>query len=236
MIRLAMTIASVVLVACSPQQEHTSLWDQLLEVVEKRIEQTPDHDSADFIAVAGEHAWRHHEKLLTLAREHLTDGGASTAGALEVLYRLRAYRPMTWIGGASFEEVNAKFFATMDDAVLSKAEYLASLHNEDVYRSISLYLGMVHTPSSHEMLRKIAGLAKDNEQTLICLAWHRDPADMEFLLPYMLADNRAAASLPYHYRNSYGKAALPYLRRAMNQAKSRFTREGATRELRELEQ
>ena len=79
MIRLAMTIASVVLVACSPQQEHTSLWDQLLEVVEKRIEQTPDHDSADFIAVAGEQAWRHHEKLLTLAREHLTDGGASTA-------------------------------------------------------------------------------------------------------------------------------------------------------------
>jgi hypothetical protein len=234
MIRLL--IASALLVACSPRQGQTSLWDQLLEIVEKRIEQAPDRETADFIALAGEHAWRHRERLLTLARGHLSDDGTSAAGALEVLYRLRAYRPLEWIGGPSFEEVNAKFFATMDNAVLSKAEHLISVHNEDVYRSMSLYLGMVHTPSAHEMLRKIAVLAKDNEQTLICLAWHRDPADMEFLLPYMLADNRAAASLPYHYRNSYGAAALPYLHRAVNEAKSRSTRENATRELKELKQ
>ena len=139
MIRLAMTITSVLLVACSPRQEQTSLWDQLWEVVEKRIEQAPNHDSAEFIALAGEHAWRHHEKLFTLARKHLSDGGGSAAGALEVLYRLRADKPMKWIGGPSFEEVNAKFFATMDDAVLSNAEHLTSVRSARVY--------IVHRPS-----------------------------------------------------------------------------------------
>ena len=73
------------------------------------------------------------------------------------------------------------------------------------------------------------------EQALICLAWHRDSKDMDTLLPFMLEESPAARSLPYHFRNSYGGAALPYLRKALTEAKSEATRREAEKELRLLE-
>ena len=59
---------------------------------------------------------------------------------------------------------------------------------------------------------------------MICLAWHRDPKDMELLFPFMLEDSQASRSLPYHFRNSYGEASLPYLTKALSDAKSPVTR------------
>jgi hypothetical protein len=41
--------------------------------------------------------------------------------------------------------------------------------------------------------------------------------------------------LPYHFRNSYGDAALPYLRKALKEAKTETTRREAEKELKLLE-
>jgi len=58
---------------------------------------------------------------------------------------------------------------------------------------------------------------------------------MDSLLPFMLEDSPAARSLPYHFRNSYGDAALPYLRKALTEAKTEATRREAEKELKLLE-
>lgn len=215
-----------------------SLWGDLLGVTERRIEKEgPDAETANFISLAGQEAWKERDRLFMLTRTYLKDNDPhSVAGAFEVLYRIRGYRPMEWIGGPSFEETYADFFAGIDQAVMEQMAHAISLNRDDVFHSLSLYLGITNAAGAHEALRRIAGLAKDNEQTLICLAWHRDPADMDFLLPYMLSNTEAASSLPYHYRNSYGSAAIPYLRRAASEAKSGFTRDSAAVELKVLEQ
>ena len=54
---------------------------------------------------------------------------------------------------------------------------------------------------------------------------------MEVLLPFMLEDSRASRSLPYHFRNSYGKASIPYLKKALLEAGSEVTRIKAAFEL-----
>jgi hypothetical protein len=79
-----------------------------------------------------------------------------------------------------------------------------------------------------EVLYRVPYDAK--EQALICLAWHRDLADMKTLLPFML-DSGAARSLPYHFRSSYGKAAIPALLKAMKEAEGESVREKAALQL-----
>jgi len=210
-----------------------SLWDELLDVTEKRLKTTgPDYEIAQFISMARESAWARRETFFTLSRGYLDDSDAAkVSAAIEVLYRLRGFHPRQWIGGPTFEQVHADFFAKLDAVVFGHFSHFKSLHNDDVYKSLSLYLGTTHSAQARRQLREIAETTKNNEQTLICLSWHRDAADMDFLLPYMLADSPASRSLPYHFRNGYGQAASPYLRRALSEAKSQVTRLEAAFEL-----
>jgi len=213
------------------------LWAKLLDATERHIElQGPDSDTARFISLAGEVAWEDREHLLKLTERYLdSDNPGSVAGAIEVLYRLHGYHPLQRIGASTFEEKNADYFSVLDKAILDHVPHAIALNNDDVFRTLALYLGTSKARGAHEALLKIVALAGDNEQVAICLAWHRDPSDMEVLLPLMLRDTPVAASLPYHFRNAYGRAALPYLRRAQSEARGRFTREHATEELKVLE-
>lgn len=47
----------------------------------------------------------------------------------------------------------------------------------------------------------------------------------------MLRESQAVWNLPYHFRNSYGRAALPYLKRALEEAKSAVIRQRIAYEL-----
>jgi hypothetical protein len=210
-----------------------SLSDELLDVTVNRLKTYgPDFEMAQFISMEGDSAWARREVFFTLSRRYLDDTNATkVSGAIDIFYRLRGYQPMEWIGGPTFEEVNTNFFAKLDGVMLGHFSHFKSLHNDDVYNSLSLYLGCSHSAEARRQLREIANSTKNNEQTLICLAWHRNPADMDFLLPFMLADSPAASSLPYHFRNSYGPAAIPYLRRAISEAKSAAIRLEAAFEL-----
>lgn len=213
-----------------------SLSDELLDVTAHRLKTYgPDHEIVRFIAT-NEGAWARRDIFFTLTRSYLDDTNATkVSGALDIFYRLRGYQPMEWIGGPNFEEVNADFFAKLDAVVLGHFSHFKSLHEDDVFKSLSLYLGVTRSAEARRQLKEIADSTKNNEQSLICLAWHKNPTDMDFLLPFMLADSRAASSLPYHFRNSYGQAAIPYLRRAVAEAKSETTREQARAELKHLE-
>jgi len=143
---------------------------------------------------------------------------------------------MEYLG--DFESDNAAFFADLDKQVYPQLDHFRELKSDRVYHALALYLGMSRSPQAKRELLEIARnpfAAGAKEQALICLAWHRDPADMDTLLPFMLEDSPAAQNLPYHFRNSYGEAALPYLRKALTEAKSEATRREAEKELRLLE-
>lgn len=232
--RAAMALAGLL---CAASASATSLWAELLVTTERHIElHGPDSDAARFVWLAGDDAWQERERLFKLTKTYLdSDNPSLVAGAIEVLYRLHGYSPSQWIGTSTFEEMNADYFSALDKAVLDHVQHAIALNNDDVFAALALYLGTSQARGSHEALLKLVGLAGDNGQVAICLTWHRDPTDMEVLLPIMLRDTPAAASLPYHFRNSYGKAALPYLRQAQSAARGRLTRESATSELKALE-
>jgi hypothetical protein len=146
------------------------------------------------------------------------------------------YRPMsdiTGTGGSAWEQKYkpAPFWAELDRAVLASIPHFHAMDNPGVFHNLSLYLGVSPSPDSGKELLRIARETTEKEQALICLAWHRDPKDMDSLLPFMLEDSPAAGSLPYHFLNSYGLTAIPYLERAAKEARSEAARREATKEL-----
>jgi hypothetical protein len=238
--RRVKTVSAALAIACvlwGAPAAAGSLWIELLDHAKHHIEvQGPDADTAQFISVAGEVAWQDRENLFKLTAKYLdSDDPRLVAGAWAVLYRLRAYHPPEWLGGKSFEEVHADYFNAIDDVGFGRVAHALALDDEGVFRSLALYLGASKTQASHDFLVKVIRQARDNGQAAIALTWHKNPADMEILLPLMLADIPVASSLPYHFRLAYGEAALPHLRRARSEALGRFTREEAAEELRTLE-
>ena len=191
----------------------------------------PDHDAAR-VTNMYQHArwlWRHEFTDLTIP--YLDDRDPTkVAGALEILYGFRAYRPSGPQSVDSFQKENAQFFSKLDMSVYSRFQHFHSLGDEKVFRRLAIFLG---TSSSEESKRELLRIARETTakgQALICLAWHHDPADMEALLPFMLEDTQASRSLPYHFRSSYGEAAIPYLERAAIEAKSEATRRKAEKD------
>src|ERR1017187_183408 len=216
----------------------TNLWDELLNVVVTPITRCgPDADAAQFISMAHDHAWARRTETLKLVVPFLSDKTPDkVAGAIEILCRFRGYRPMEYIG--DFASDNAAFFADLDKEVYPHFDRFRELKSDRVYHVLALYLGMSRTPQAKRELLEIARspfATGAKEQALICLAWHRDPKDMDTLLPFMLEESPAARSLPYAFRYSYDEAALPYLRKVLTEAKTETTRREAEKELKLLE-
>lgn len=216
----------------------TNLWDEVLDVVTARIKRDgPDYDAGQFISMAHGHAWERRMEIVKLVAPFLTNETPDkVAGAIDILQRYRGYHPGTYIG--NFESNNAAFFADLDSQVYEHIAHFRGLKSDRVDRALALYLGISPSPQAKrqllEIVRSPSG-AGAKEQALICLTWHRDPIDMETLLPFMLEDSQAARSLPYLFRNSYGQPARPYLRRAAKEAKTEDTRRAAEKELELLE-
>jgi len=220
----------------------TTLWDEVLDVVVAHIKRDgPDSDAAQFISMASDHAWARRTEMVKLAAPYLSDKSPDrVAGAVEVLYRLRGYRPMSHLG--NFDSENSAFFSDLDRRMYEHIERFHALKSDRVNHALALYLGLTRSLSAERDLQErakrellnivrspVAGSAK--EQALICLASPGDPSAMDLLLPFMLEDSPAARSLPYHFRNSYGKAAIPSLKRTLAESKSQSTRLEAAIEL-----
>ena len=104
----------------------------------------------------------------------------------------------------------------------SKLNRLLAAKDDSLLLNLALFLGGV--PFAGFKSSSLATNPSVAEQALICLGWHKDQKDMDDLLPFMLQGGREAASLPYVFRNSYGAVALPYLLKAVAQARSPFAR------------
>ena len=210
---------------------------KLLAVTIDHIRATgPDEDAAQFIATTP-FSWEKRNEIAQITVPYLTNQlPAKVAGALAVLHRLRAYRPIndiSGVGGSAWEQKHkpAPFWSDLDGSVLTGIPHYHTLNDPRVFHNLSLYLGAVPSADSSKELLRIATETTEKEQALICLTWHRDLKDMDSLLPFMLTESGAAWTLPYHFRNSYGQAALPYLRRALEQAQSPVIRQRIAYEL-----
>jgi len=211
-----------------------SLWDDLISLTIQHVTKNgPDSEAAEFIDVACQHAWARRTELVDLFVPYLKgDVPEEVAATLSVLYRFRGYRPISYMG--DFEKANREFYDNLDQAVYAQISRILSLKDDRTYHSLALYLGVSRTADARRYLLEIAkspAAGEAKEQALICLAWHRDANDMDALLPFMLEDSPAARSLPYHFRNSYGPAAIPYLTKALTDAASSTARLQAAFEL-----
>lgn len=227
-----MVCVSCLLVAVTVAQAGDKpLPDKLIDVAMEHVRKNgPDSDVAQFVSMSGHAAWLRRNDFVRLVAPFLKDNDpAKVGGAIEVLYRLHCYRPMSYLG--DFEKDNAEFLSGLDRLIFAEFEHFNTLTNNGLYHSMALYLGASPSELSSRELRRIIADTSDHEQTLICLAWHRNPKDMEFLFPYMLENTPASRSLPYHFRNSYGALATPYLKRALTEAKATKTRMEAAFEL-----
>ena len=205
------------------QADDKPLPDQLIDVTLQYIQKNgPNSDAAQYIARSGHAAWLRRDDIVRLVAPFLKDEAPEkVAGAIEVLYRLRGYQPMSYLG--DFEKDNDPFFSHLDALVSSDFAHFHSFTNGTVHHNLALFLGTWRSSESKDELLRIARTTTEQEQAVICLAWHRDPKDMEALLPYMMENSSASRILPYHFRNSYGRDALPYLQKAAMGAASETT-------------
>jgi hypothetical protein len=198
-------------------------------------EKGPSREAASFVSRSMDLLWPRRSELLKATSPHFGSPDPSKAtSAMEILYRLRSYRPMASLGfdEGAWERENSDFFSEVDALVYRELPRLLASREDSLLRNLALYLGSF-TPSDATK-RALLELAKNpevGEQALICLTWHKDKRDMDDLMPFMLHGGREVASLPYHFRNSYGQAAMPYLLSALAEASSPFVRLQSAREL-----
>jgi hypothetical protein len=99
----------------------TNLWDDVLNVVLAHIKRDgPTSEAAQFISMAQEQAWTRRTEIEQLVTPVLSDPSPDKViGALEVLYRVRGYHPMSYLsgGGRDFESDYATFFTHLDQQV-----------------------------------------------------------------------------------------------------------------------
>jgi hypothetical protein len=194
----------------------------------------PSAEIASFISRSVDLFWPKRYELLKSTEPYIDSSNISkTSAALDILYRLRGFHPMGGLGfnEEAWEKEQSSFFSDLDAVVYSKLNRLLQAKDDSLLRNLALFLGVSRSPASKAALLQLATNPRVAEQALICLGWHKDQKDMDDLLPFMLQGGREAASLPYVFRNSYGAVALPYLLKAVAQARSPFARLQAAFEL-----
>ena len=187
----------------------------------------PNAETASFVSRSMDVFWPRRNELLRATAPFVeSQETATVAAALDILYRLRSFQPMQGLGydQKKWETDNRALFDQVDASVLPRLDRLLAFRDGTLLRTLALYLGVSLSPASKAALLQIAKDPSASGQALICLAWHRDPKDLDSLLLFLLEGGSEAASLPYHLRNSYGAAAVPYLLRALVDAHSPLVR------------
>jgi len=180
----------------------------------------PDLKVAFFVDANRALAWRHRKDFLSIISPYLSGNDApKVAAGISILTSLRYY--------GYRDRLDPQYFAQIDKVMDANFDHFYSLNNDRVLHKLALLVGTGKNDKAKERLLRIIRhpVAKSGkEQALICLAWPDHPENMGILLPFMLEDSRAARFLPYHFRDSYGKAAVPYLKTALSEAKSTVTK------------
>jgi hypothetical protein len=125
----------------------------------------------------------------------------------------------------------------MEQAMLDAAEHIVRTADEQTVTEYVAALGSVKDDRGKKLLWDLVSRGVATEQALIAITWRKDLGDLPRLSAILEGPlredkmNRQLSSLPYALRNSYGRAALPYLETALKNSRSVWILESCAREL-----
>jgi hypothetical protein len=127
--------------------------------------------------------------------------------------------------------------ARIGEALEDDVDFIVSQRNEKAAWWIANFLGQTRPPAGRELLWKLAGAGLSAEQSLSCITWFHDPADLPRLAHIAEQYDR---SDPHGYKHSsfigelgteYGTVARPYLRDILASSKQIWVRTAAAKAL-----
>lgn len=127
--------------------------------------------------------------------------------------------------------------AQIASALQADIDLIVSQSNEKAAWWVANFLGATRPPNGRELLWKLidAGLAE--EQTLICVAWYKNPSDLPRLTAIVKQDNptdphgRSHSGIVMHFGSEYGDIARPYLRDLLATSQQTWVRTAAAKDL-----
>ncbi len=122
-------------------------------------------------------------------------------------------------------QIDQQLRARVEERLISFAS--GSLGRADPQSAVDVtsLLGQIHTQRAHEVLWNLADHHMGGDQTLVAIAWHKDPKDLPRITEFLLAQpagekgDQVFTGEPYAMRNSFGDAALPWLRTILEKAR-----------------
>ncbi|MCI0388714.1 MAG: hypothetical protein MOB07_08105 [Acidobacteria bacterium] len=124
-----------------------------------------------------------------------------------------------------------------EEALLTAAEHIVRVGDEQTKINFTSALGGVHNERSHRLLWDFVQRRVAYEPSLIAITWHKDLKDLPRLAAILDAPatgdplSSELSSLPYALRNAYGVAALPVLEAALKKSGYVWVRTSCAREL-----
>jgi len=109
--------------------------------------------------------------------------------------------------------------------------------NAQMTNDLIALLGQIHTARVHELLWTLVEHHTGTGQALIAVAWQKDPKDLPRLAEYLNAlpaddqTGREAAGVIYAMHNTFGDAAVPWLRDVLAKTQSPVVRQRCAEEL-----
>ena len=129
------------------------------------------------------------------------------------------------------------FVALIEGALRGDVDFIIAQRNEKAAWWMANFFGQTRPAGGREVLWKMDGAGLATEQSLICITWFRDPADLPRLASIA---KQYDSSDPYGYKHSgfveelgteYGRVARPYLRDILESSKQVWVRTEAAKAL-----
>lgn len=173
-------------------------WEEIrLGGAERHIKPNgPDKKTADFIESMGSRVLPRRDRIAVSCKPYLDGRNPNKAcAALQIFTTLRASSAGP---SATFplQKDSERFVAELDQMVSDNFSHWTLFRNSDGYRDISLYLSLLPSPEGTRLFKEVASSTAQNGHALICIAWRRDPADMDFLFPFMIGESMEAGETP----------------------------------------
>lgn len=124
-----------------------------------------------------------------------------------------------------------------ESAILAATEHVVKTGGPEMVSNLAVTLSVVHNDRARDILWSLVERGVGREQSLIVIAWRKDPRDLPRLASLLTVPvtgdplKTELSSMPYQLRNSYGDAALPFLEDALQTSGYVFVRTSCAREL-----
>jgi hypothetical protein len=198
---------------------------EMLDIVRKR---GPNEALAYAFSLYGDILSPISSEIASISVEYLRSSeGAQVESAVHMLCVLRQ----------PYYGLKTSALPKLDSSVEAAVEVVIAQRNDKAASWIAQYLAISKASTARDALWRLADAHLASEQTLICISWLHNPADLPKIA--MIVKTYDAAD-PYGYKNSgivgdlrhgYGDAVRPYLRDILRSSRQVWVRVAAAKEL-----